>query len=245
MTASRSAARRSGLEEYLEPNDYPAEVRGRLRDALSYLAVELLADTSFWSPEQSNELHLVDLAALLAPHHSAPAADPDDTTVHPLVRLAAILADLESWHASAGGARRSSRPASSSPGVFTRRSTKTTTGATIVADLERRLPEFRAVAWWAAGMAQLAEFVQETDDTDSLVRARELALQGAAAYPQSIGGRRCAHLAAAIAAPDYSLESMTADGAGRRSLLVTHKNLTSSELPRLRDGPGPPRRDRP
>jgi hypothetical protein len=34
------------LSEYLQKNTYPAEVRGTLRDALTYLFAELLADTS-------------------------------------------------------------------------------------------------------------------------------------------------------------------------------------------------------
>ena len=38
--------------EYMEPNDYPREIRGTLRDAVSYLFVQLLADSSFWTPAQ-------------------------------------------------------------------------------------------------------------------------------------------------------------------------------------------------
>ena len=45
------------LAEYLEANNYPREVRGTLRDAVSYLVVELLADTSLWRPEQANEVY--------------------------------------------------------------------------------------------------------------------------------------------------------------------------------------------
>jgi uncharacterized protein YfaS (alpha-2-macroglobulin family) len=218
------------LGEYLEANDYPPEVRGTLRDAFSYLTAELLADTSFWSPEQSNDLHLTDLAKLLTPRHGATAAAPDDTAAHPLARLAAVLGDLESWHASAGRREAALEARLELARRLHAAFDEDDDRAAIIADLERRLPGYREVAWWAAGMAQLAEFVRETDDVDNLARARKLALQGAEAYPKTLGGRRCAHLAAAIAAPDYSLESMTADGAGKRSLLVNHRNLTSLNL---------------
>ena len=52
------------LAEYLDPNNYPVGIRGTLRDAAAYLFVELLADTSGWRPEQSNELFGLDVAAL-------------------------------------------------------------------------------------------------------------------------------------------------------------------------------------
>ena len=38
-------------------------VRGTLRDAVSYLFVELLADSALWTPEQSNTVYQLDLIA--------------------------------------------------------------------------------------------------------------------------------------------------------------------------------------
>ena len=56
----------SALAEFLTANNYPPEIRGTLRDAVSYLSVELLADTSLWRPEESAEQYRLDFAALLA-----------------------------------------------------------------------------------------------------------------------------------------------------------------------------------
>src|SRR4051794_31353848 len=50
------------LSEYLSANNYPDRIRGTLRDALSYLAVDLLADSSLWTAEQSNEQYRVDFS---------------------------------------------------------------------------------------------------------------------------------------------------------------------------------------
>jgi hypothetical protein len=58
------------LSEYIEPNKYPAGIRSTLRDAVAYLWVDLLADTSTWRPEQSQDLYRLDLGALLG---SAPS----------------------------------------------------------------------------------------------------------------------------------------------------------------------------
>ena len=56
----------TAAELVLDPNDYPKEIRGTLRDAVSYLLVDLLADTAGWTPEQSNEVWRLDLGALLS-----------------------------------------------------------------------------------------------------------------------------------------------------------------------------------
>ena len=42
----------AALSEYVEPNDYPKGVRSTLRDAVAYLWVDLLANSSNWRPEQ-------------------------------------------------------------------------------------------------------------------------------------------------------------------------------------------------
>ncbi len=91
------------LARYIDQNDYPPRIRGTLRDAVSYLWVELLADSSLWRPGQSNELYQLDVAALIAgdPAHSA-ALDLADPRVHPLAKIGAVLDDLEAWHGSAG-----------------------------------------------------------------------------------------------------------------------------------------------
>src|SRR5687767_14419072 len=43
------------LSEYIEPNDYPPGIRDTFRDALAYLWVSFLQDSSQWRPEQANE----------------------------------------------------------------------------------------------------------------------------------------------------------------------------------------------
>ena len=55
------------FSRYLVPGNYPPRIRGTLRDAVTYLFVELLADTSLWRPEEENDLYRLDLDALVAP----------------------------------------------------------------------------------------------------------------------------------------------------------------------------------
>ncbi len=226
------------LSEFLELNSYPRGVRGTLRDALSYLFAAHLADTSGWSPAQSNEVFRLDLHGLLRSGETRSAKSPalqsrsgvgvlDDDSAHPLVRLAAVLEDLEAWHQGRGereGAfearleRLRRLFASYSEEEDRRRIEK---------DLEERLSSVADVPWFAMGKAQLAEFVERPDLSGDLVRARAIAEEGRRAHPDSIGGRRCLAIVKRIEAPDYQLRTMQSDGPGRRSILVSHKNVRS------------------
>ncbi len=194
------------LAEYLQPNNYPKEVRGTLRDAVSYLFVELLADTSFWTPEQSNGVYRLAVARSSRPTGGTPTSRLTDPAAHPAEQIAAILGDLETWHAARRRARRpSSRRASRGCAGSTRSSRTRPTAARSAQDLEARLPRYRSVAWWAMGMAELAEFREAEDAPDNLIRARETAQRGLARVPAVAGrpplrGPRRGHRAAGLPA---------------------------------------------
>lgn len=215
------------LGEYIEQNTYPPEVRGRLRDAVAYLFVELLADTSHWRPEHENETYALGLARLLRENHAETIdVQLDDPAVHPLLRVCAILDDHEAW---TGASRRPEAQLEARLERLMRLRASFSEAEDLVAirtDLEERLPRFRQVPWWAEGMARLAQMVENEDSPDSLVRARDLAKQGEKAYPGSVGARHCTSIVARLDAPAYSLTGLNADGAGRRSLQATHKNLS-------------------
>lgn len=214
------------LSEYIEQNTYPPEVRGTLRDAVTYLFVELLADTSYWRPEHENETYDLGLARLLQGDLAESSKLPlDDPAVHPLLRVCALLDDQEAW---TGAARR--REAQLEARLErTRRLrdafTESEDRVAIRQDLEKRLADYRQVAWWAEGMATLAELHESESEPDSLIRSRDLTRQGEKAYPGSPGAQHCAAVAARLEAPGYSLSGLNADGPGRRSLMVEHKNL--------------------
>jgi uncharacterized protein YfaS (alpha-2-macroglobulin family) len=207
------------LSEYLEPNTYPADIRGTLRDAVSYLWVGLLVDSSAWRPEHAQELYRLDLGVLLS---GTPSVDLTDPAVHPLMKVAAILGDLEAWN-RAGGRREAELEARLSRyqrlhAAFSEEEDRERIRQHLVAHLQG----FRQLPWWAMGQGLLAELER---DVEHLVRAHEVAKSCAAAYPKSLGGQRCAALVRALEAPSFSVQSMHADGPRRRSLEVTHRNV--------------------
>ncbi len=209
------------LSAYVDPNDYPARIRGTLRDALTHLWVDVLGNTAYWSPAESNAVYRLDFAALAGGEQSGPGvAD------HPLARLSALLADLERWHAEAG------RSEAAFDALLTRidRLRPHVGGdddrRTLEEQLSGALAELgESFEWWSVGQELLAQIVRAADEPSSLLEARDLARQGLEAHPESIGGRRCAHLVASLETPTFSLEAMRSDGADRRSIAVRHKNL--------------------
>ena len=190
---------------------------------MTYLRVQLLADTSLWRPEQQNELFKLDLDALLKAEPAfVKKVDLVDPRVHPLEKIAAVLGDLEHWHTAqgrSGGAlearlERYSRLHAAFTGKEER--------ARIRASLEKALPKYQEVEWWAVGMSRLAEFQR---DDGMLVRAHQTTKTCIARSPNSIGGQRCLSIQKSIEAPDYSLAAMQQDAPQKRSIEVSYRNL--------------------
>ncbi len=212
------------LAEYFDANDYPRRIRGTLRDAVTYLWVEWLADSSQWSAAEENGVYRLDLALQLADPPQPVVGGSEEA--HPLERLARRLADLEAWHRGGDRVEAAFEARLERLRRLWAAFSRTEDRVLIRAALEQALDELGPEPeWWAVGQELLASWVREEDSPDSLVRAREIAQAGLAAHPGSIGGRRCAHLIAGIEAPEYHLEAMSADGLDRRSVLVRHRNL--------------------
>jgi uncharacterized protein YfaS (alpha-2-macroglobulin family) len=216
-----------GLARYIQQNNYPPRIRGTFRDAVTYVWVELLADTSLWSPAESNDVFRLDAAALITGDPEASSAVAlDDAAVHPLLKIGALLDDLEVWHSSGD------RPEAALEARLERlrrlHAALSATGdrLSIRRHLEAVQERFdSSFGWWSMGQAVLAEFIRSESDPDALVRARAAAIAGRDRHPGSIGGQRCANIAASIEAPTYSLAAMATDGAGRRSFQISHSNL--------------------
>ncbi len=213
----------SRFGDFLDRNTYPEGIRPTLRDAISYLYVELLADSSLWTAQESNEIYRLDLKSLLATEQKeVPLPDP---AIHPLIKACLILGDLEQWHA------RGRRPAAALEARLERLEllhnsfAGSKDRAAILGGLERLLPEYRELAWWAMGKAVQAEFTRSGDQVNKLVRAHDVAEEGWKAYPDSVGGRRCFSVLKSIEAPDFQLAAMASDGFRKRSIEVSHKNL--------------------
>ncbi len=222
------------LSEYIEANSYPAGVRGTLRDALSYFYVALLSNTSFWKPQEENDLYQLNLQDLSADPvggqraAGSPAVSGQPSAVgspHPLIRTVEVLKDLERWHATAGQREAALEARLERLRRLHAAFSQEEDRKQIKAILERTLPGYRDVPWWSMGQAELAEMVREETAPGKLVRARQVAQAGYEAYPASIGGKRCLHIVKTIEQPSVSLAAMASDAAQKRSIQVSHSNI--------------------
>ncbi len=228
------ALKASDFPDIWEAGNYPAGIRATLRDSVVYLMARFLADTSAWTPRQSNETWLLDLERLLSPEPSdaeKAAAALESADAHPLERLRALLAEHAGWCRRSAGRPEGALEArlelfSALHASFSKEEDR----ALIRARLSEALASARKHPWWASGQALLAEFTRAEDALDAFVRAHKLALEGVEAYPDSPGGKRCLHVARSIEAPDFSVEMMAADAPGRRSVRFTHRNLAVVHL---------------
>lgn len=209
--------------DFLDRNDYPDGIRSTLRDAISYLYAELLADSSLWTLQESNEIYRLDLKALLAgPQKEVPLAD---SSIHPLVKICYIMADLEQWHEQ-NGRREAALEARLQRlerlhAAFSEEADRTV----IVTNLDSFLAGYRDLSWWAKGKATEAEFVRQSPQIGRFVRAHAIAQEGYKAWPESLGGKRCYSVLKSIEAPSFLVASMHEDGPQKRSIEVTHANL--------------------
>jgi uncharacterized protein YfaS (alpha-2-macroglobulin family) len=215
--------------EYLGDSDYPPGIRDTLRDAASYLVVELLANQHCWRPEQVKEIGSLDAVALaggVAKASSEVALD--DETAHPMVKIGAVLADLEQWHLEAGRRESALEARLERARRLHEAFTMPEDRAAVRANLEKRLVEDKELSWWSMGVGLLAELMQAADDVRDpslLIRARALAETGMQEAPFSHGGRHCSKIMQRLESPSLELASMLSDLPGRPSLMVTYKNL--------------------
>jgi hypothetical protein len=166
----------SRLGEFLERNNYPEGIRSTLRDAISYLYAELLADTSLWTPQESNETYRLNLKSLLLPEQKETSLL--DPAVHPLQKIAYVLSDLERWHGQNGRREaaweahleRIEQLGHSFSGAEDR--------SLLLSELERVLSGSGDLPWWAKGKAMQAEMLRSEDRVGKMIRARGGRLEG-------------------------------------------------------------------
>jgi len=226
----------SAASSWLDPGDYPRHIRGTLRDAASYLCAAILDDLSLWSTAERDDLFKLDLPGLIrggiqGGTRGGESGDVTDVladpAAHPAVKMGAILSDLEAWHLAAGRREAALEARLERLRRLHESFAEGEDRALIQRDLSERLPAFRDLPWWSMGMATLAELIKkDVGSPGRLARAHEAAVAGRDAYPDSPGGARCRFMAEEIEYPGYDLAARQSDGLSRRSIGVTHRNLT-------------------
>ena len=206
------------LAPYLTPNTYPDNIRGTLRDAITYLTVEHFADGSLWSAAESNDLRRTTLERMLGEVHNVPL----DGAAHPIEKIIGALDDLERFHVHAGRAEAALEARLERLRRLYAAYTDRAEHDRLERALVERLSAERQRPWWGVGRALLATWVEARGDR---VLAHRLAVEGRDAFPSSIGASQCRQVVEQLETPSLSVSAMRIDGEKRPSISVTSRNL--------------------
>lgn len=211
--------KRDELPEIITANNYPAEVRGTLRDTLSYLMSEFFNDSSGWSPEHTNNVYALNPDELL---QSGRKISITDTKTHPFTKAAYILKDLEDWHEARGRKEAALEARLELYRHMWQQLTAVSAKKKILQSLESLIAKQKSNPWVSMAYATLSEFYRAKDEVKI---AHSWALKGAALFTRSPGAARCRDILKLIEQPSLSLEGMNIDTSSRKSLSVNYKNL--------------------
>ncbi len=220
---SLGKSKAQALRAMMAPGTYPPELRDTARDAVTYFWVEALANTANWTPEESNSTYTLDLNKMAnGADGSFAQVDVVSEAVHPLMRATALLDDVEKWHRSQGQLEAAFFARIRRLSVLRDSFSEADEQALLAKALERVVADGSSLPVSAYARARLAEWYEQRGD---LRLARDTAAVGAKAFPQSVGGQQCAYIAARLEAPDFSLQTMSSDGAKKRSVVVSARNM--------------------
>ena len=206
---------REALSDIIEPNNYPKDVRGTLRDTMTYVYVDLLKDSSGWKASDTHDTYLLNLASLI---------DGTSSANHPLVKISSILTDLEKWHLSRKEKDGALEARLEKYRLFNQHFTSDKDRDELIKLLTRDL-EKTSTPWVSMGYATLAEIWKSSGDADNRVKAHFYASKGNKLFPSSAGAAKCRDIKKEIEQPSYDVEGMNIDTQNKRSIGVNYRNL--------------------
>ncbi len=214
------------VKEFIHPDTYPDGVRGTLADTVVYMLNDKLADSSLWTPAETNGLWRLDIGQLMAPPERTKTLTPAEGR-HPVEALSIILRDLEALKIDRGLADAAFEARLVLIGTLNAHAGSLPKWKAFLMDwLASRLDKTSGFDWWAEGMFVLADMTRGLDTDDSQVRALNLAEKCIQGRPGSVGAIRCGNLARQIKAREIDdVVAMANAPLGRETLTVHVRNI--------------------
>lgn len=211
---------------YIDKNDYPSNIRSTLRDTVTYMAVDYLSDSSYWTAKEENEVYKLNFSKLIRGQVSTvPLMDGKH---HPLEKVAGRLIELAQFHKQNGKVDAELEARYMLISKFLDFTREPADKKTIVHELQTMQKSYRRAKWWSKGQALLTQYYMhsDTDNSKNLIQAFAEAEKGIQADAKSYGGQLCAYYKSQILAPAYRLDTMLVDGIKKDSVVVHHKNIS-------------------
>ncbi|PWQ92279.1 alpha-2-macroglobulin family protein [Leucothrix pacifica] len=212
---------------YFTEGDYPKNVRGTVRDTVTYLWIDALKDSSNWLAKQTVEAYGFNVQGMLnSPYKEA--INPTDPSAHPLKVAVKLASDLEQFH-------RANRQPEAELEAFRVKAEVVAGVRNSQRDLQFVIQALRLkirqqqnsaanLPWVNKLRLDLVGYLDRIDTpTKHIQRLAEIkpCLSGDKEHRLY---KLCEGVAAAITHPVISLTTMKSDGINKRSLELNYKN---------------------
>lgn len=218
-------ARKEEIGDFLSLGNYPAYVRATLRNTLSHLYIQFLADTQFWSPKESNEVKQLALNLLMKPQLKwGQETFLKNSDHHPLQKVLGIISDLEKWHWN------NDQIASLLDTKIERfkqlkvHFTQEDDLKKLLTQLEGETKDYQIDPWWAEVAYIRAKATMELPHERSHIEAINIAQKGVKLFPKKLGGKHCEDLINQIKRPSLDIQVLAKDQNQKDSIQISHKN---------------------
>lgn len=220
---SRLAWNNHRIDTYLQDGTFPKRIRGSLRDTITYLWISFLGNESLWSARHSNQTHQLNLTQLLST--SQKKLNPTDDKIHPLKRLAWLLANLEQWHLH----QHRPEAAFEAARIRIQRLNKSITNKKdkqyLRHALQSRIQQIKTLPWSTMGYWTLATLLRQVNAPDALIKTKVALDKCTTTHTKSEGNKQCQFLLDDLLRTHISLQAMNSDGVKKRSIEVTYNNI--------------------
>ncbi len=212
---------------FVKPN-YPVNIRGNIRDTITYLWVDFLQDSSIWTAQQSTKANGFSLKELLAISYrnNFGVLSGASSTVHPIKKMLWLLSDLELYQ------NRSNKPEAALEAfrVKIEKLSQLKSGSDdtqqLINLLKQRINKTNpALPWINMLRSQLASLIRRVDSDDANIKSVAVLKQCLAQHQKHDATAFCQVQFDEISKPALQLTTMKTDGLKKRSLLINHKNI--------------------
>ncbi|MCX7830377.1 MAG: MG2 domain-containing protein, partial [Acidobacteria bacterium] len=215
------------LPDFLNKGDYPKEVLLNFRDFSAIATSNFFSYNHFYSPIESRTTYKLKVEDLLNIDSLSSHLEEilSSQNSHPLLIACAVLSEEEKNAFSKNRISTAIEFHARRSEIIFNNLTQKEDRKKIIEELKTFLEKNRGVEWYSWGIAEAAQFEKNLGDEECNIRARDLALKGKNAYPNSPGGQRCNSIITSIEDSDFNIETMHSDGTNLPSVRVAYKNL--------------------
>ena len=216
------------LKGYFSEGDYPKNVRGTVRDTVTYLWLDSLKNMSSWSPAQSTQVYDFSVPALLKNPYNE-AINPTDASTHPLKVAVKLANDLEQFHKANGHPEAAMEAFRVKTQIIVNARSGERTLQQAIQALQLRIRQQQnsgqSLPWVNQLRLDLADYIRRVDTPTKQIQRIAVLRQCLAEHPKHRLHESCQAVSDGITRPQFNLTTMKSDGLNKRSLLLDYQNM--------------------